>query len=162
MEFLYRRLVNAHKRQVYALAYRILDNVSEAEDVTQEVYEKLWQNIRRIDEEDAGAWLKHVCRNLCIDRLRKHRNSEELNESHEATTGHSLMQSVHFGRLSAWLQKAVAALKEPYRSIVILSDLQECSQREIAVKCELSEQQVKVYLHRARKRLRESLRGIEL
>jgi RNA polymerase sigma-70 factor (ECF subfamily) len=55
------------------------------------------------------------------------------------------------------LQAAVAGLREPYRSLVVLRDLQQHSYEEVADATELSLTQVKVYLHRARKQLREQL-----
>ena len=65
-----------------------------------------------------------------------------------------LTQQVEAGR---WLKVAIANLKEPYRSLVILTDIHQHSYQEVAAVLELSLSQVKVYLHRARKQLREQL-----
>lgn len=162
MEMKYRRLVNSHQQRVYSQALRILGNRAEAEDITQEVYEKLWKHISGIDETLAGGWLKRVCDNACFDLLRKRRPVEEFTDAHVEVSEGGLAQALHQSRLSAWLKKAIAALKEPYRSIVIMADIQECHQRDIAKQCALNENQVKVYLHRARKQLRAKLQGVEL
>ena len=61
------------------------------------------------------------------------------------------------GELSRWLAQAIAALGEPYRSLVILRDVQQNSYEAVAATMNLSAAQVKVYLHRARKQLREQL-----
>ena len=57
----------------------------------------------------------------------------------------------------AWLKQAIGALKEPYRSLVVLRDVNQHSYEEVAGMLELSLAQVKTYLHRARKQLREQL-----
>jgi RNA polymerase sigma-70 factor (ECF subfamily) len=56
-----------------------------------------------------------------------------------------------------WLKQAIGALKEPYRSLVVLRDVNQHSYEEVAGMLELSLAQVKTYLHRARKQLREQL-----
>jgi RNA polymerase sigma-70 factor (ECF subfamily) len=61
--------------------------------------------------------------------------------------------------LSQWLKLAIGRLKEPYRSLVVLRDVRQHSYEDVAQTMELSLSQVKVYLHRARKQLREQLVG---
>jgi RNA polymerase sigma-70 factor (ECF subfamily) len=65
-------------------------------------------------------------------------------------------------QLSAWLSSAIAKLKEPYRSLIILADLQQRSIKDVARTLDLNENQAKVYIHRGRKQLRVLLQGVEL
>jgi RNA polymerase sigma-70 factor (ECF subfamily) len=65
-------------------------------------------------------------------------------------------------QLSSWLGAAIERLKEPYRSLIILADLQQRSIKEVARSLDLNENQAKVYIHRGRKQLRDFLQGIEL
>jgi RNA polymerase sigma-70 factor (ECF subfamily) len=67
------------------------------------------------------------------------------------------LQESHQQELGQWLHQAIARLAEPYRSLVVLRDVQEHSYEEVASVLELSLPQVKTYLHRARKQLREQL-----
>ncbi len=163
MEFKYRTLVNQHQQRVYSLAKHMLGDASEAEDVCQEVFERLWNNIGTVVMEEARLWLLQVARNRCIDYLRKRRDMQELSEDLACEVkGNS--PSGHFAKneLSQWLQNAIAKLKEPYKSLIMMADLQQLSIKEIVGKTELSENQIKVYVHRARKQLRARLQGAEL
>ena len=65
-------------------------------------------------------------------------------------------------QLSAWLSSAIEKLKEPYRSLIILADLQQRSIKDVANTLDLNENQAKVYIHRGRKQLRVLLQGVEL
>lgn len=67
------------------------------------------------------------------------------------------LQGVAASELGGWLRQAIGGLKEPYRSLVVLRDVHQHSYEEVAGMLELSLAQVKVYLHRARKELREQL-----
>ena len=71
------------------------------------------------------------------------------------------MNEAQQGQLSHSLGRAIAALGEPYRSLVILRDVQQNSYEEVGQTMNLSAAQVKVYLHRARKQLREQLEELK-
>lgn len=157
MSKVFRQWVADHQDQAWSLARYLLKDPAEAEDVCQEAFIKLWNQQDRIDHDKVKAWLMKVTRNGCLDRLRRRKPSEELGEWHaaEATTGpqHGAEQ----GQLGQFLQRSIAGLDEPYRSLVLLRDVQQNSYEEVAEALELSLAQVKVYLHRARKQLREEL-----
>ena len=63
-------------------------------------------------------------------------------------------------QIGQWLKQAIGDLKEPYRSLVVLRDIQQNSYRDVAQALELSLDQVKVYLYRARRQLRETLQEV--
>jgi len=67
------------------------------------------------------------------------------------------MQDVSANEAREWLKRAIGSLKEPYRSLVVLRDVNQHSYEEVAGMLELNLAQVKTYLHRARKQLREQL-----
>jgi RNA polymerase sigma-70 factor (ECF subfamily) len=67
------------------------------------------------------------------------------------------MQGAEQHQLGEWLKHSINGLTEPYRSLVVLRDVHQHSYEEVASVLELSLPQVKVYLHRARKQLREQL-----
>ena len=97
-----------------------------------------------------------VVRNECFDRLRRRRPEAAYDEERQPAQGGPLWD-IQRGQLSRWLARAIADLGEPYRSLVILRDVQQQSYAAVGRTLDLSESQVKVYLHRARKQLREQL-----
>jgi len=170
MKFLFRTLVNENQRIVYSQAMYILANRSDAEDATQEAYERLWKHMNKpqqqneLNTESGKAWLLHVVRNLCIDKLRQRKpaSNEGLDEL-ESDSSHSKPAAMLMKKqLSSWLCSAIEKLKEPYRSLIILADLQQRSIKDVANTLDLNENQAKVYIHRGRKQLRVLLQGVEL
>lgn len=153
----YRQWVKQYQDQAWTVARYILKDAQEAEDATQEAFVKLWQNQDNIDPERIKPWLMKVTRNGCLDRLRRRRENVEFDESHMAGDVSGPMQDVAANEIGVWLKFAIAGLKEPYRSLVVLRDVNQHSYEEVAGMLELNLAQVKTYLHRARKQLREQL-----
>ena len=152
----FKKWVKEYQDQAWTLARYMLKDASEAEDATQEAFIRLWNNRDKIDPNSVKPWLMRVTRNHCLDRLRRRKPETELNEYQmveERNPAHGYEQ----GELGRWLKLAIAGLKEPYRSLVVLRDVQQHSYEEVAGVLDLSLSQVKVYLHRARKQLREQL-----
>ena len=154
MEKTYRQWIEAHQDQVWSLALYLLRNRADAEDVIQEAFIRLWQQRDSMHTEKVGPWMKRVTRNLCLDKLRGRKEEVEPSESQ------LIDESGPEARLSSMgtagrLRELVAALPEPYRSLVVLRDIQQHSYQEVAEVTGLSQPQVKTYLHRARKQLRE-------
>ncbi|MDX1461247.1 MAG: RNA polymerase sigma factor [Xanthomonadales bacterium] len=152
----FRNWVEEYQDQAWTLARYILKDDSEAEDATQEAFVKLWHHKDSIDPNSIKPWLMRVTRNHCLDRLRRRKPETEF-EEYQAADDHGPLADFERGELGSWLQRAIAGLKEPYRSLVVLRDVQHHSYDEVAGALELSLAQVKVYLHRARKQLREQL-----
>ena len=157
MSKLYRQWVNEYQDQAWAVARYILKDDQEAEDATQDAFVKLWHHQDKIDLNLVKPWLMKVTRNGCLDRLRRRRNNVEFEESHMAEEAHEPSDDLASSELGGWLKRAIQGLKEPYRSLVVLRDVHQHSYEDVAGMLELSLSQVKVYLHRARKELREQL-----
>jgi len=161
MEQKFRKLLDEHSDRVYGLAAFLLGNPAQAQDVTQETFEKLWKNIADIRVEQAIGWLLRVTRNACLDTLR--RRSRSLAVEHFECPDYNCPETtLQAQQLRRQLGHAVAELDEPYRSLVVLRDMQQHSYQEVAQILELSMSQVKVYLHRARQRLRKRVEAMEL
>jgi RNA polymerase sigma-70 factor (ECF subfamily) len=153
----YRQWVKDYQDQAWTVARYILKDAEEAEDATQEAFVKLWDNRDNVDPDRVRAWLMKVTRNGCLDRLRRRRDNVEFDESYMAGEVSGPMQDAEATETGAWLKQAIAGLKEPYRSLVVLRDVNQHSYEEVAGMLELNLAQVKTYLHRARKQLRERL-----
>ena len=162
------QLVDQHRHRIYTFAYYHLGNREEAEDVSQEVLIRLWKHWQSIHINGIPAWITRVTRNACIDALRKRSRyqamvtTEEDCESKLRTAPgsggqQSVLDTIDFRDR---LEKALANLDEPYRTIVILREIQEMTYEEISNVVEMPLNTVKVYLHRGRKTLRDQMRGI--
>jgi len=170
MKLLFRKWVDKYQQRVYSQAMFILADKSDAEDATQEAYERLWSVMgdpnseKEFDDESAKAWLLHVVRNICIDKLRRRKPvAESEMDKFEANNSNAKpVAQLMSKQISSWLSEAIERLKEPYRSLIILADLQQRSIKEVARSLDLNENQVKVYIHRGRKQLRGFLQGVEL
>ena len=153
MEKSYRQWIDAHRDQIWSLALYILRDRAEAEDVCQEAFTRLWQHRESMNNAKAGPWLKRVTRNLCLDRLRARKDEVEAGEN-DLPGGLDPQARLEQRGTAERLSALVAAMVEPYRSLIVLRDIQQHSYAEVAEVTGLSQPQVKTYLHRARKQLR--------
>lgn len=155
-----------YQRRVYSFARYLLSSREEAEDVTQEVLLRLWRHRQGVDEERLGSWLLRVTRNACYDLLRKRRSEsaaglapgfdDEAAEVASLEPGpQSRAEATDFRRR---LLAALAEIGEPYKSVVILREVQGLPHREIGEALGIPEVTVRVHLHRGRKRLRELMK----
>jgi RNA polymerase sigma-70 factor (ECF subfamily) len=153
----FRLLVLQHHRAVYGLARYLLRDGHEAEDAAQDAFERLWRERRKVER--PKEWLLRVVRNACMDRLRRSGRTVSDAEIAVPEERDERDPAWHFdqGQLGATLAAAVESLPEPQRSLVVLFDVQGLSGGECARVLELSNEQVKVYLHRARRKLRTKL-----
>jgi RNA polymerase sigma-70 factor (ECF subfamily) len=160
--------VAAHQGRVYTLACYILKRPEDAEEVLQEVLLKLWRNRKTVESDRMVAWLSRVTRNACYDRLRRERSagrdrisaveSEELERAPD--TGRDPESRAASSELLGRIEGELGALTEPYKSVLILREIQGMKYREIGEALELPLNTVRVYLHRGRRKLRERLRGV--
>jgi RNA polymerase sigma-70 factor (ECF subfamily) len=155
-----------YQRQVYSFARYLLSSREEAEDVTQEVLLRLWRHRQGVDEERLGSWLLRVTRNACYDLLRKRRSEaaaglsstfdDETVEVASTEPGPQVQaEAADFRRR---LLVALAEIGEPYKSVVILREVQGLPHREISEALGIPEATVRVHLHRGRRKLRERLK----
>ena len=162
----FQKLAGRHRDRIYTFASYCLGDREEAEDVTQEVLLRLWHNWERVEEERMGAWLIHVTRNACIDAIRKrttYRGFVGADPEGEVTArapsqDPGPMAAVQAADFQRHLERALREVSEPYRSIVILREIQDLKYEEISQALDMPLNTVKVYLHRGRRMLREQLR----
>jgi RNA polymerase sigma-70 factor (ECF subfamily) len=156
-----------YQRRVYSFARYLLSSREEAEDVTQEVLLRLWRHRDGVDEERLGGWLLRVTRNACYDLLRKRRSEAAagLSPTLDDVAAEAVASAEPDPRAQAEaaefrrrLLAALADLGEPYKSIVILREVQGLPHREIGEALGIPEVTVRVHLHRGRRKLRERLK----
>lgn len=149
------------KDKFYRLALRLLQNDAEAQDITQETLIRLWIRISQIDAaEDAEALGLTISHNLALDALKRAgRNYEQIGNQHENfAPDHS---QTPIDALAAtdrrnFVRQLIDSLPPKQRTIVQLRDIEGKSYRDIARVLQMSEEQVKVTLFRARQALKKS------
>jgi RNA polymerase sigma-70 factor (ECF subfamily) len=153
----FRLAVTLHHRLVYRFALALLRDRTEAEDVTQETFLRYWE--QGADVRGPKEWLLAVARNACLDRLRRSGRTVSAEDCVAEEPGDDREPLWHLQQreLASRLQRAIAALSEPQRSLVVLFDVHGLDGRACARILGISSTQVKVYLHRARRRLRRDL-----
>ncbi|MEZ4699873.1 MAG: sigma-70 family RNA polymerase sigma factor [Rhodothermales bacterium] len=152
-----------YQHRVFGFAYHFLGDREEAEDVTQEVFIRFWNHRGEVDGGQPIGWLLRVTRNASVDALRRRNSyrktisgdSEQVELARGDAPGPA--KDAESSDFRAMLDQALDRLSEPYKSLVILRELQDLSYQEIADTLALPLTTVKVYLHRARKMLRDHL-----
>ena len=161
-------LVKLHTRRVYAICYRFLGKDEEAQDLTQEVFLRIFKTLKsfRAGEGSFTVWLSRLTRNLLIDNYRKTKG-ERMTDSLETQLPMIKESSLAGGRTegllagreaSELLQAALQKLSPELRETVILRDLQEMEYREIARTLSVPEGTVKSRLNRGRAELARILK----
>jgi len=165
MEKQFAKFVTTHQRRLVGAATRLLRNQAEAEEVVQEAFIGLWRHYQQLPATARLPWILRVTRNACLDLLR-HRKLQTRYAVVNAPAHHlsPLPEPDHQAQcdaLGGFLQRAVEALPEPQRSLIILREMEGYAYADLAAALDLSPEQVKVYLYRGRRKLRIELNSME-
>jgi RNA polymerase sigma-70 factor (ECF subfamily) len=162
------QIVRQHWRKVFNIAYKFTGKHDEAEDLTQDVFLKIFKSLDTFDRRaNFQTWLVSVSRNLCIDHYRSVRKEREtIDRDVDAGELSPVAQTVspvaaleHADRVEL-LKKALDQLPPTLRSAVLLRDIQELSYQEIADKLNLPEGTVKSRINRGRTELSRQIRRL--
>jgi RNA polymerase sigma-70 factor (ECF subfamily) len=166
-------LVRVHSRRVYGLCYRFTNSGAESQDLTQEVFLRVFRTLHsfRAAEGSFGTWLARLTRNLLIDhyrRTRQERVTDSIDDRLPTIGDRSAAASARPDQALAGreageiLQAALQKLSPDLREAVILRDLQEMEYREIARVLTIPEGTVKSRINRGRAELARLLRKQKL
>jgi len=167
-------LTNLHEQRVYSLAFRILGNQHDAEDVTQQTFLSVLENLSKFRQEASfTTWLLRIASHAALKVVRKRKGlpTVSLEAETEPQEGYDTVphpeyiadwrespdELVHRHELKELLDEALGQLDEKHRLVFLLRDVEGLSVRETAEALGLSEANTKVRLLRARLQLRESL-----
>lgn len=165
----FRELVENHKRRVVALAFDLMGNLQDAEDVSQEAFIKVYHGIRDFrGEAQLSSWMYRIVVNICINRRRKKAVSEmELRDTFEGNDKHAAHASemaeanpeltAEAGMIREHLRAALGHLSPQQRSIFILRHDQDMPLQQISKILKISEGTVKSQLFRALRKLQKQL-----
>ncbi len=165
----FRELVERHQNAVIGTVAKMLGSASEAEDISQQVFLRIWRNARRYrPDAKFTTYLYTITRNLVFNESRRRSRKREVSSDEREEGGHHQIEGDPAKRPDAELLQdelrqavdtAISALPEAQRMAVVLRRYEQMPYEEIAEVLNLSVSAVKSLLFRARTTLRESLRG---
>ena len=162
------QIVRQFWRKVFNVAYKFVGKHDEAEDLTQDIFLKIFKSLATFDRRaNFQTWLISISRNLCIDHYRSVRKERETIDrdvdandlsptSHEPGPFAALEQQDRV----MLLREAMSALPDTLRTAVLMRDIQELSYHEIAQKLKLPEGTVKSRINRGRNELARQIRKL--
>lgn len=163
------QIVKQHWRKVFNLAYKFVGRHDEAEDLTQDIFIKIFKALHTFDRRaNFQTWLISISRNLCIDHYRSVRKERET-MAREVDAADLMPVSKERGPYSQLeqldlrqlIRRALAELPATLREAVVLRDLKEYSYQEIADQLKLPEGTVKSRINRGRLELARQLRRLQ-
>jgi len=165
-------VVSTFSRRIFNLAYRFTSSVEAAEDLTQEVFIRIYRTLDQYDPKhgDLANWLMRLARNLIIDDYR-HRQRNPQNSMADAVDDHtyhlravgsSAQKDIERRELCAQVQEGIDKLPSDLKTCVILRDIEELSYQEIVDLLKIPEGTVKSRINRGRIELAKILRRMRV
>jgi RNA polymerase sigma-70 factor (ECF subfamily) len=175
-EAAYRELLKRYERPVFSLVFRMVRDRETAEDLSQETFVRVLNNIDRYSPEfKFSSWLFKIANNLTIDFLRRRRvNTISIEGAPDAVTAESAkatsialasgdespLAELESKELGLAIERAIGKLRPEYRACIMLRHVEDRSYEEIAEIVKLPLGTVKTYIHRARHELRAALADV--
>lgn len=162
-------LVELYQDKLFHMAYRMLNNRQEAEDVVQDTFLRVYKNLERFDETHKfSTWIYRIATNLCIDRLRKRKPTYSLDaesQDYEGLDGYSMIPSDNrtpeleliLSDTQRIIHQAMESLPPKYKSVMMLRYIQDLSLQEIGDILGVPVTTIKTRVHRGREFLRKKL-----
>ncbi|MCI9889295.1 RNA polymerase sigma factor SigE [Micrococcales bacterium 31B] len=156
------QVVRDHSQRVYRLAYRLTGNQHDAEDLTQEVFVRVFKSLENYTPGTFEGWLHRITTNLFLDQARRKQKIRfdalpEYAEETFAGRGDGPERMYEQNNFDLDIQTALAALPPEYRAAIVLCDVEGLSYEEIAATLGTKLGTVRSRIHRGRGMLRESL-----
>ncbi|MEK7395498.1 MAG: sigma-70 family RNA polymerase sigma factor [Candidatus Poribacteria bacterium] len=158
------RLFYKYRDKIYRTAFRMINNPEDALDLTQEIFLKAYKNISKYNfKSEFSTWLYRLAINLCIDELRKRKNSNEVlmdsipeNLIYSDTPEDIILSEEQ----ESLIWKALNSLKEKERVVIVLREMEGLSYEEIANVLKCSMGRVKSRIHESREKFRKALEKV--
>lgn len=163
---LYEIIMRRYNQRLYRVVISILRDAAETEDVMQDAYVRAYEHLSQFEGRAAfSTWLTRIAVHEALARLKKRERMQPFDEDFsEGEISVNLVsaapdpeQTISKAELSRMLEQAVLGLPEQYRTVLMLRDVEEMSTSETAAALSLSEENVKVRLHRGRAMVRRDL-----
>ena len=150
------RFVSEHLRRIFVQIYRIVGNVADAQDLTQEAFIKALQHQEQLkDEQKAAHWLSRIATNTAIDFLRRNSRAtfceiEDAPQSHDESPEQLVLRSEH----RSYLEDGLRLLSPRERAALILRDVEGLPAEEVAKRLDCSKATVRSHIANARTKFR--------
>lgn len=154
----YNRCIDEFSDAVFRFILKNIKNKEKAEDIVQDTFMKMWDKVRTIDYAKGKSYLFTTAYHTMIDLIRKDKKMVDMEE--EASL-RMMSEENLYSDVNDVLNEAVAQLPEIQRSVILLRDYEGYSYQEIGEITNLNESQVKVYIYRARKFLKEYIVSLD-
>ena len=168
---IFSEIIEKYEKMIYNLAYRIFNNRSDAEDITQEVFIKVYKNLHKCEgKQSIKTWVYTIAYNTCIDEVRKRKGKNNISldmeiegeknsfsleiPSNEPTPEKALMEKEGLFEI----EQAISSLNENNRALIFLRDIKGLSYNEISEIMNLNIGTVKSRINRARNALKNILK----
>jgi len=165
-------IVQNYSRRIYNLAYRFTSRADTAEDLTQEVFIRVYRSLDQYNPKqgDLQNWLMRLARNLIIDDYRKRQRAPqdeaaddlEDHQYHLRAAGNTVQREMERRELGVQVQAGIDKLSHDLRTCVILRDIEELSYQEIVDLLKIPEGTVKSRINRGRIELAKILRRMRV
>ncbi len=151
----YNNAVKDYSGRLFRYALKWSRNEQDSNDLVQDVYAKLWQHRKKVDNAKAKSWLFTCMHNLLVNHTKKKKpvSLEDVTYNEPSSTNQQY-------ELKELIEKALNKLPEVQKSIILLRDLEGYNYFEIGEILGLKESQVKVYLFRARQKVKNQLKDL--
>lgn len=161
---LYEIIMRRYNQRLYRVVRAILRDDSEAEDVIQDAYVRAYQSLGQFESRSSfSTWLVRIAVHEALARLRRRNRFSAFDEEEQSGEGHAVSgdpdpeETLSQSELRRVLEDSILQLPARYRTVVMLRDIEEMSTAETAAALGISEQNVKVRLHRAHALARKML-----
>lgn len=161
------RLVEKHQSYVFTLVVRMIKTKEEAEEVAQDVFIKAYRSLKDFKGDSKfTTWLYRIAYRTALDHIRKNKKRQKTNELLEEITESDIhlsenpFENIQLKERNEYIKKCINQLSESDAAIITLFYFEELSIKEIGKVTHLSEDNVKVKLHRSRKKLYELLQPL--
>lgn len=156
----YNALVRDYTGLIYTMAFRITGDHHLAEDLCQEIFLKAWIKLSKLKKVEAfPGWLTTIGRRTCLNAIDRRNRKKEITEDQVEPASVTPVMPPSFDASRVILEEAVSLLSLQDRQLITLSYFEELSSTEVAEIMGIEPGTVRVYLARARKKLRNMLEG---
>jgi len=159
---LYHKKILAESDGMYRYALSIVHEPETARDVVQDCLTKIWSIRKDLNKiEKVNAWAFRIVRNRCIEVLRRNRYTDMDDKVINMWQTDTVEQSAITDDFMSWMGEILKTLPAKQQEVFHLREVEDMSYHDIAETCGLTESDVKVNIHRARKKVKEAMQKID-
>ena len=158
----FKYIVSEFQQLVFTLAFKLLCNEADAEDITQETFIKVWQNISRYKQQyKFSTWIYKIAANGCYDKLRSRQAIENISLSDDAVSSVNPEELLQNKELRELIVKFTSGLSPKQKLVFTLSEIEEFEIEEIIQITGMTSSKIKSNLYLARKYIKSKLAQYE-